>query len=103
MLSESATSGAHVYLLRVWRKKGGRRNLQRGTERLVRSGLLSEKFLWGTPRFDRMIDLFIDRGLITEMPSNVKLWRSVLERELSAPPSFNEACRAARWILENWR
>ncbi|PIE55054.1 MAG: nucleoside-diphosphate sugar epimerase [Dethiosulfovibrio peptidovorans] len=103
MISEAATAGTNVYLLRVGRKKGWRRILQGLTERLVGWRLLSERSLWGAPRFDRMIDQFIERGLIAEMPSDVAAWRSFLQSFVAEPPQFNEARRAARWILENWR
>lgn len=101
MISEAATSGSRVYLLRTGRQRGWRKLLQEITCRLIYWKILPERFLWGVPRFDRMIDAFIARGLLTEMPADVMMWRRVLERPAGIGPEFNEAERAARWILED--
>lgn len=103
MISEAATSGTRTYLLRVGRKKGWRKALQDITVKLVEWKALKEKHLWGAPRFDMMIDRFKERGLLTEMPSDVMAWRPMLDRPAGLSIDFNEAQRAARWILENWR
>lgn len=103
MISEAATSGTRTYLLRVGRQRGWRKVLQDITVKLVEWKALSEKHLWGTPRFDMMIDRFKERGLLTEMPSDVMAWRPMLDRPAGLSIEFNEAQRAARWILENWR
>ncbi|MCF4150669.1 mitochondrial fission ELM1 family protein [Dethiosulfovibrio sp. F2B] len=103
MISEAATSGSKVYLLRVGRQPGWRRFAQEFTVRLIKWKILPERFSWGTPRFDRMIDRFVERGLLTEMPSDVMAWRPMLNRPVGKAPEFNEARRAADWILENWK
>lgn len=103
MISEAATSGTRTYLLRVGRQNGWRKALQNVTVKLVEWKAMKEKHLWGAPRFDRMIELFKERGLLTEMPSDVMSWRPMLDRPAGLAIEFNEAERAARWIVENWR
>lgn len=103
MISEAATSHAQVYLLRTGRQKGWRKIAQEITSKLVDWKVLSDKFLWGTPRFDRMIEDFKVRKLIHEMPVDVVNWRKLLDTSLHIKTPFNEAERAARWIIEGWK
>lgn len=80
MISEAFTAGCEVEILRVERRRGIRHLLQDVTRRLVSRGILSRKFLWGVPRFDMMIDS------LKEIDEN----------------DFNEARRAAMWMIEEW-
>ncbi len=80
MISEAFTAGCEVEILRVERNRSIRRSLQEATRWLVSKGLIPRKFLWGVPRFDMMIDSF----------------ERVYEKD------FNEARRAAIWLIEEW-
>jgi len=103
MLSESATAGHEVLLLRTDRRKGWRSFLQGLTRSLVETGLLSRSVLWGVPRFDAMIDDFIEKGLITELPEDLAHWDLSMVTATRGDMEFNEARRAAGWILEEWQ
>jgi len=102
MLSESASAGHEVLLLRADRKKGWRSALQVFTRSLVEVGFLSRSVLWGVPRFDAMIDDFIEKGLITELPEDPGHWDVPMIMGTERGLEFNEARRAAEWILEEW-
>ena len=103
MLSESATAGHEVLLLRTDRKRGWRYVLQGFTRFLVETGLLSRSVLWGVPRFDTMIDDFIEKGLIVELPEDLGHWDVPMIMGTERGLEFNEARRAAQWILEEWQ
>lgn len=99
MVSEAATAGFRVRLLRVERTRGLRPRLQRSVSLLVKSGLLPCRFLRGAPRFDAMLEGFRARSLVTEtFPWDER----IPEESFSRPPSFNEARDAASWILQRW-
>ncbi len=99
MISEAATAGFRVRLLRVERTRGFRPRLQRSASLLVRSGLLPCRFLRGAPRFDAMLEGFKARSLVTEtFPWDER----IPEGGFSRPPVFNEARDAASWILQHW-
>jgi len=102
MLSEAVTAGHQVLLLRVERKEGMRSKIQALTETLVKKGFLSKRYLWGAPRFDTMIAGFEKRGFVGELPGDVRKWDMELIREQSGDTGFNEAERAAEWILKEW-
>jgi hypothetical protein len=99
MVSEAATAGFAVRLLRVERRRGCRKGLQDLTSRMVRSGLLPESFLWGAPRFDAMLEGFKARGLATEAGLGEEDGRGA---EGGSQPEFNEARDAAGWIVREW-
>ena len=102
MLSETVTAGHEVLLLRVERKKGIRLKIQSLTENLVKRSIISRRFLWGVPRFDTMIAGFEKRGFVRELPGDVSKWDMELIREQSRDTGFNEAKRAAEWIMRGW-
>ena len=102
MLSEAVTAGHEVLLLRVERKEGTRSKIQAFTEKLVKKGFLSKRYLWGAPRFDTMIAGFEKQGFVRELPVDVGKWDMELIREHSGDTGFNEARRAAEWILKEW-
>lgn len=100
MVSEAVTAGRRVVLLRVGRKKGLHMILQRLAFRLAALGLLPPRFVFGVPKFDAMFDRFREREYLVEWtPSSP---RSAMELpDASASVSgFNEAKRAAEWILK---
>lgn len=102
MLSESVTAGHMAYLLRVGRKRGWRCILQRLTSFLVDVGFLKSSVLWGIPRFDSMIEDFKKRGLVQELPSCTSDWNGFYLDSGRSKKDFNEARRAAEWILKRW-
>lgn len=104
MISESVTSGVQVSVVTVGHHHGIKRLFQEITEYLVDSKLLSSEHLWGVPRFNRMIEDFENQGylsLLTPRNLNDDLKRA-LERPLYRMKNFNEASRAAEWILGRW-
>jgi len=102
MLSETVTAGHEVMLLRVERKEGMRLKIQELTENIVKRGIVPRSFLWGIPRFDAMIERFRKRGFIREMPEDIAEWSiDTVDRD-HGDTAFNEAERAARWILKGW-
>jgi hypothetical protein len=49
-----------------------------------------------------MIAGFKKRGFVRELPGDVRKWDMELIREQSGDTGFNEAERAAEWILKEW-
>ena len=109
MVSETVTAGHRVILLRTERAGAFKKRLQSVTAAMVESGLLPKKALWGAPRFDRTYESFRNMGLLTDFRD----WMHERRRGDIFPVSaaeddvdwnregFNEACRAADWILSN--
>lgn len=103
MISEAATAGHTVSVIAVERRNGFKGVLQDITERLAGGGIIPKRFLWGTPRFDEMIHGFYKRGLaviVSSDPNNVA--SSVIRKDGRQGDSFNEARRAAEWIIKRW-
>lgn len=99
MVSEAATAGFKVRILRVGKRPGLKRVLQSATSWWVRKGALPYRFLWGAPRFDAMLENFKEKGLATEafgLDGNAGL------AENPGSGSFNEARDAAAWIVREW-
>jgi hypothetical protein len=95
MISEAATAGLRPIVLSVERKA----SLGSALGCLVPG----DRFLWGTRRFDKMIKAFEDKKLCMVSRSLEEL-RDLLFKEMEGPEGgFNEAQRAARWILERWK
>lgn len=96
MVSEAATAGRAVGLLRVERKKGARFLWGETVFWLHQKGYLPERALFGPRRFDATFESFKRTGLLFE-------WD---DPALFEPPKksvdFNEAKRAARFILSGW-
>jgi hypothetical protein len=109
MVSEAATAGHRVVLLRTERVGAVKRKLQKFTSALVTVGLLPKKTLWGIPRFDQGFRSFEKMGLLIEFKDWMKERRrdnmspfAPLDDDMDFDPDgFNEARRAADWILEN--
>jgi hypothetical protein len=109
MVSEAATAGHRVVLLRAERVGAVKRKLQKLTSGMVTVGLLPKKMLWGIPRFDQTFRSFEKMGLLIEFKDWIKerrrddvvLFAPLDEDSDLDPDGFNEARRAAGWILEN--
>ncbi|MDR0764692.1 MAG: mitochondrial fission ELM1 family protein [Synergistaceae bacterium] len=107
MVSETVTAGHRVILLRTARAGVFKKRLQSATAAMVESGLLPQKALWGAPRFDMTYESFRSMGLLTDFGD----WMYERRRGDIFPVSaadadwnredFNEARRAADWILSN--
>lgn len=102
MISEAATAGHVVFVLGVDRKKGLRKTFMGFTNNLVEGGFLPPRFLWGSPRFDLMIDSFCRRNLAAIWCGSENECSAGSSGGDSGNPSFNEAKRAAEWILARW-
>lgn len=104
MISEAVTAGVQTAVITVGHHHGVKRLLQEVTEWLVDARLLSTRCLWGVPRFDRMIEDFENQNylcLVTPRNLDDDL-RHFLGRPLDGMSGFNEAEKAARWILNRW-
>jgi mitochondrial fission protein ELM1 len=99
MVSEAATAGFKVRILRVGKRPGVKRVLQSATSWLVRKRALPHRFLWGAPRFDAMLENFKEKGLATEAPGSEG---NAGKGENTGSGSFNEARDAAAWIVREW-
>ena len=99
MVSEAVTAGRRVVLLRVGRKKGLHMILQRLAFRLAALGMLPPRFVFGVPKFDAMFDRFRERGyLVEQTPSSIRSAQELPDASATVS-GFNEAKRAAEWIL----
>ena len=104
MISESVTAGAQVAVVTVGHRHGVKRLLQEMTEYGVDAKILPLSCLWGVPRFNRMIEDFENQGCLSVItPRNMldDLTR-FLERPKNCLMPFNEAERAAAWIVSRW-
>jgi hypothetical protein len=109
MVSEAVTAGHRVILLRAERVGILKRKLQIATSMMVSSGILSRRALWGIPRFDETFRSFQNMGLLIDFKDWIHERRRGDITQLRASESksefdgddFNEARRAAGWILLN--
>ncbi|MDR3165171.1 MAG: mitochondrial fission ELM1 family protein [Synergistaceae bacterium] len=108
MVSETVTAGHRVILLKTERAGMFKKRLQLATAMMVESGLLPKKALWGAPRFDRTYQSFRNMGLLTDFVDWIYERRHDNIFPVSAEDDadwnregFNEARRAADWILSN--
>ena len=109
MVSEAITAGHRVVLLRTDRHSGLRARLQAFSAFLIDNGLAPRRALVGIPRFNRVFEEFRKRGYLIEFSEWVKeQWREAPlfgDEEGSALEGqqvFNEAQRAAYWMLDHW-
>ncbi len=104
MISESVTAGIPVAVVTVGHRRGLKRLLQEITEYLVDTRILSQKRLWGVPRFNRMIEDFanLDHLSIITPRNLIDDLASFLEHPARRRENFNEAQRAAQWVLSRW-
>ena len=103
MVSETITGGHKAVLLRVEHKRGLRGLLQNATSSLVNAGALPPNALWGVPKFDVVFDHFARHDALIEFRDWIKRRRENPDEEGTSPEEFNEAKRAAQWIVENWQ
>jgi mitochondrial fission protein ELM1 len=109
MVSEAVTAGHRAVLMRSERVGALRRGVQRLTSILVSVGILPKRSLWGPPRFDQTFASFRRMGLLIEFKDWIRERRmggipqfAPLDGEPELDPNgFNEARRAADWILDN--
>lgn len=107
MVSETVTGGHRAVLLRVGHKKGIRKMLQDLTAWLVGLGALAPNMMWGVPRFDLVFEHFARHDALLEFRDWIKRRHEEVlmpqdEDERKMWEEFNEAKRAAQWILDNW-
>jgi hypothetical protein len=110
MVSETVTAGHRAILLKTERAGILRKRLQSLTEMMVDVGLLPPKALWGAPCRERTTyQSFRNMGLLTDFGDWIHERRRGDILPVSAAgddadwsgEGFNEACRAADWILSN--
>ncbi|MDR3333058.1 MAG: mitochondrial fission ELM1 family protein [Synergistaceae bacterium] len=109
MVSEAVTAGHRAVLMRTDRVNAIKRGFQSLTATLVSAGILPRRALWGPSRFDRTFASFERMGHLIEFKNWLKERRRndlspfVPLDEEQEPDSqgFNEARRAADWILDN--
>jgi hypothetical protein len=109
MVSEAVTAGHRAVLLRTERVGFLKRRLQTVTSMMVSAGLLPRKALWGVPRFDQTFQSFKKMGLLTDFRdwvherrrSDINPIAPQDEQREFDEDGFNEARRAADWILLN--
>jgi mitochondrial fission protein ELM1 len=109
MVSEAVTAGHRAVLLKTERAGMVKKRLQLATSLMVSSGFLPRRALWGTPRFDLAFQSFKEMGLLIDFRD----WVHERRRGDISPAAarddedeydgegFNEARRAADWILRN--
>lgn len=102
MISEAVTAGHRVRLVRGNPKNKVLRRVQKGTEKLCAKGLLPPGALWGAPKFDRLFRAFEERGYLMEETGSFASMSAPDDPYPAVPEEFNEARRAARWLLERW-
>ena len=102
MISEAATGGRVLQILRVGKKKGFRKKLQDLTANMDEKGFLSPGRLWGAPRFELMIKSLCRRGLAQIYGSVEFDGRPEVQEVQGRDFSFNEARRAAEWMIQRW-
>ena len=106
MVSETVTAGHRAVLLRTERSWGLQRALQTVASMIASSGFLPLRALWGAPRFDLTFESFRKMGFLIDFRDWVRERRCGdvapicgLNDESERGGGFNEARRAADWIL----
>lgn len=107
MVSEAITGGHRAVLLRVGHKKGIRRMFQDLTVSLISKGALPQDAAWGIPKFDVVFDRFARHDALIDFSDWLRVRRDDisggnLEDTSGMWGDFNEARRAALWILNSW-
>lgn len=83
-------------------KEGVRKKLQDLTANMDEKGFLSPGRLWGAPRFELMIKSLCRRGLAQIYGSVEFDGRPEVQEGQGRDFSFNEARRAAEWMIQRW-
>ncbi|MFP4482250.1 MAG: mitochondrial fission ELM1 family protein [Thermovirgaceae bacterium] len=102
MVSEAATAGRRPVVLRAERKKSPATVAAAATSLFAEKGFFDEKWIFGAPRFDKMIRSFEERGLCRYLAEAEEVAENFRDEESRLPEDFNEARRAAEWILARW-
>ena len=103
MISEAATAGHLVHILRVGKQGGVRKILQDLTAAMVDRNLLAPRRLWGVPRFDLMIESFCAGGFAANYdPAKMDAENIAVQHSRAKKSDLNEARRAAEWIIQRW-
>ena len=90
MVSEAATAGFRVGLLRVGRKQ----SLKTKSRNL---------FGAGTVRFDELFEEMAERGLVEDLGATPDFDAFLAPETRRTETPFNEAKKAAEWILNHWK
>lgn len=104
MISEAVTGCSRVAVVTVGHRRGIRRFFQEIVEFLVDLRVLSQRCLWGVPRFNRMIEDFENQNFLSRITPRTfeEDMEHFLRKPAGEPPAFNEAARAARWLASRW-
>lgn len=105
MVSETITGGHVAVLMRAGRRKGVKNLLQKATAVLIDHGALPRQAIWGAPKFDAVYDRFTRHGVLIGFEKWLQGSKEPLFGDREAEPGFsgfNEARRAAEWMLRNW-
>ena len=105
-ITEAITAGNKVVLMRTEAKRNLKKVLQDITASMIKAGAAPQSLLWGKPKYDMLFDHFLRYELMLEF----KTWQKsrhglVLSQSadrLVIAEDFNEAKRAAEWIINNW-
>jgi hypothetical protein len=102
MVSEAATAGFRVGLLRARRLGGPKAAGQRLLTRMAAKKLLSPSWCSGPPRFDALFAELEARGCLADVtaPENLEVFLAAPDQRTEP---LDEARRAAQWILERWK
>jgi mitochondrial fission protein ELM1 len=102
MVSEAATAGFRVGLLRARRLAGPKAAGQRLLTRMAAKKLLSPSWCSGPPRFDALFAELEARGCLADVtaPENLEVFLAAPDQRTEP---LDEARRAAQWILERWK
>lgn len=103
MISEAATAGLKPVVLKAERKKSPARLASAATALFAEKGFFDERWIFGAPRFDKMIQSFEERGLCRYLEEAGAMAEILRDEESRPPVDFNEARRAAEWILARWK
>jgi hypothetical protein len=109
MVSEAVTAGHRAVLLRTERAGVLKPRFQLLTAMLVSAGILPRRALWGVPRFDQTFASFKRMGLLIDFRewiherrrSDLSTFAPIDDDVPIDDEGFNEARRAADWILAN--
>jgi mitochondrial fission protein ELM1 len=107
MVSEVITGGHRAVLMRVGHKKGIKKIFQDITASLISRGALPQETAWGIPKFDIVFDRFARHDALIDFSDWLRVRRDDisggnLEDMSGMWRDFNEARRAALWILNSW-
>jgi len=102
MISEAATAGHRPVVLRTERRKSAVAVAGSIAALFADRGFFDETHLFGAPRFEKMISAFERRGLCRYLKDARKGVELMVGGAGGTPEDFNEARRAAEWILKRW-